>query len=351
MSNCPIEFMSTLSFKPKQVTKKLLSPLSGRAKDVVTNRFGITEGAERKTLEAIGKQYGITRERVRQIEQFALSTIKKSDAYAEFKHIFDELKTEINKLGGMVAEHDFLQQITKDAEAQNHIHFYLTLGDEFKKHKEDDHFHHRWTVDQKVTDAVHIALKELYQSLDNEELVSESHIIETFSAKLKDLADEYRNEEIIRRYLKISKAIGKNALGEWGKASSPHIHTRGVKDFAYLVMRKHGSPMHFKEVAKDISKFFGKKAHVATTHNELIKDGRFVLVGRGVYGLREWGHVGGVVRDVIADVLRDAGKPLSKEEVVEAVLKKRVVKTNTVIVNLQNPEFFKKNKDGLYELI
>ena len=342
--------MSTLTFKPKQVTKKLLSPLSGRARDVVTNRFGITDGAERKTLEAIGKQYGITRERVRQIEQFALSTIKKSDTYAEFTHVFQELKDVIHRLGGIVAENDFLGKMSKDEEIQNHIHFYLTLGDEFKKHKEDDHFHHRWTVNQKVTDVVHTALTDLYASLDNEELVSEQHIVETFTEKLKDLAEEYRGEEIIKRYLTISKSIGKNALGEWGKASSPHIHTRGIKDYAYLVMRKHGTPMHFKDVAKDISKYFGKKAHVATTHNELIKDDRFVLVGRGVYGLREWGHVGGVVRDVIIEVIKDAKKPLSKEAVIEQVLKKRVVKANTIAVNLQNPEFFKKTKDGLYDI-
>lgn len=342
--------MSTLTFKPKQVTKKLLSPLSGRARDVVTNRFGITDGAERKTLEAIGKQYGITRERVRQIEQFALSTIKKSDTYAEFTYVFQELKDVIHKLGGIVAENDFLGKMSKDEEIQNHIHFYLTLGDEFKKHKEDDHFHHRWTINQKVTDVVHTALTDLYASLDNEELVSESHIVDTFTSKLKDLAEEYRGEEIIKRYLTISKSIGKNALGEWGKTSSPHIHTRGIKDYAYLVMRKHGAPMHFKDVAKDISKYFGKKAHVATTHNELIKDERFVLVGRGVYGLREWGHVGGVVRDVIIEVIKDAKKPLSKEAVIEQVLKKRVVKANTIAVNLQNPEFFKKTKDGLYDI-
>lgn len=342
--------MPTLTFKPKQVTKKLLSPLSGRAKDVVTNRFGIIDGAERKTLESIGKQYGITRERVRQIEQFALSTIKKSPTYNEFTHVFEELKNIIDTLGGIVAEKTFLETLSKDEETQNHIHFYLTLADEFKKHKETDHFHHRWTFNQKVTDVVHNALIDLYESLDDEELVSEKHIVETFTEKLKDLSEEYRGEEIIRRYLTISKSIGKNALGQWGKASSPHIHTRGIKDFAYLVMRKHGAPMHFKDVAKDISKYFSKKAHVATTHNELIKDNRFVLVGRGVYGLKEWGHVGGVVRDVIIEVLKDAKKPLSKEVIIENVLKKRVVKANTVIVNLQNTDFFKKTKDGLYDL-
>ncbi len=340
-----------LSFKPKQVTKKLLSPLSGRAKDVVANRFGISDTAERKTLESIGKQYGITRERVRQIEQFALSTIRKSDTYKDFTHVFQELKELMNKLGGVVAENEVLEFISKDTEIQNHVHFYLTLGDDFKKNKEDDQMVHRWNVNSKVTDVVQIALTNLYKNLDDQELISEDSVIDMFVLELKDLSEEFRTKEIMYRYLRISKSIGKNALNEWGKTSSQHIHTRGIKDFAYLVIRKSGKPMHFKEVAQDIVKYFNKKAHVATTHNELIKDKRFVLVGRGVYGLKEWGHVGGVVRDVIIDVLKAANKPLSKEDIVEAVILKRVVKQNTIIVNLQNEDFFKKNKDGLYSLV
>ena len=52
--------------------------------------------------------------------------------------------------------------------------------------------------------------------------------------------------------------------------------------------------MHFKEVAEAISKTFGKKTHYATCHNELIKDSRFVLVGRGMYALAEWGYQAGI---------------------------------------------------------
>ena len=120
-----------------------------------------------------------------------------------------------------------------------------------------------------------------------------------------------------------------------------------MRDYAYLILRRHGSPVHFREVAKLIGEVFNKKAHVATTHNELIKDPRFVLVGRGLYALREWGYSTGVVRDVIRDILKKEG-PLSKEQVLEKVLKERYVKPNTIMVNLQNPQFFKKNKQGLY---
>ncbi len=133
-------------------------------------------------------------------------------------------------------------------------------------------------------------------------------------------------------------------------ASSPNVSARGVRDYAFLVLRKHGSPMHFTEVAKAIGAHFDKRAHIATTHNELIKDKRFVLVGRGLYALSEWGYSTGVVRDVIAEVLKKNG-PLTREEIVDKVMRERYVKPNTILVNLQNPKYFKKNKESKYSSV
>ena len=115
------------TFKTKQVTKKILSPLRDRSLDIVKNRFGLGVDSERKTLESIGEKYGITRERVRQIEQAALNMIKKSEEYKSEKASFDELKTIVNELGGLVAEDELLSAIAKDEETKNHIHFYLVL--------------------------------------------------------------------------------------------------------------------------------------------------------------------------------------------------------------------------------
>ena len=230
------------------------------------------------------------------------------------------------------------------------VHFYLTLGDSFKKHREDDHFHARWSVDDAMAEKVHDALKKLYASLNDEDLIPETEMIKKFFEQMKDVAEQYRNEEIARRWLSMSKAVAKNPLGEWGKASSPNIRTRGVKDYAFLVMRRHGSPMHFKEVADSIGKTFNKKIHYATCHNELIKDSRFVLVGRGMYALAEWGYKAGIAREVIRDILKREG-PLGKEDVVAKVNKERYFKKNTILVNLVNPKYFKKNKSGLYTAI
>ncbi len=336
-----------ITFKPKAVTKKILSPLQDRSLDIIKSRFGLSGDAERQTLEAIGDKYGITRERVRQIEQAALNLIKKSDDYKSEKASWNELKSVVEDLGGLVAEDDLLSSISKDQETQNHIHFYLVLGDEFIKHREDDDYVSRWSIDEDLSEKVHTSLASLYSKLADDELITESEMVSRFCDELKKINVDRCNEEIARRWLCLSKGICKNPLGEMGRATASGVKARGIKDFAYLMMRKHGSPMHFREVAEAITDTFEKKCHTATCHNELIKDNRFVLVGRGMYALQEWGYKPGVVRDVIKEILKREG-PLTKEEVVDKVLKERYLKKNTILVNLQNPKYFKKNKDKKY---
>lgn len=341
--------MPTISFKPKQITKRLLSRLHDRARDVLSSRYGLGNDPEPKTLEAIGKRYHITRERVRQIENAALHAVRKSDEFKSEHAVFEELAEMVRALGVVVHEEDLLTNIAKDKATQNHIYFYLVLGNEFKKLKEDEHFKTRWTVDEALSELVHGALERIYRGLSDKELLTEEDMVKRFLQELSEVAAHYKNEEIARRWLGISKKIGRNPLGEWGVSESQNIKMRGIKDYAFLMMRKHGSPMHFREVAKAICDTFDKKTHVATCHNELIKDPRFVLVGRGYYALSEWGYKPGVVRDVISDILKKEG-PLTKDEIIDRVLKERFLKRNTIVVNLQNAKYFKKGADGRYRV-
>lgn len=331
-----------LTFKPKAVSKKLLNSLNPRTREVVIKRYGL-DNKERNTLESIGKEYGITRERVRQIENFALSTIRKSKDFEEMQSVFDEISNIIKNIGAVVPEDILMEHFSNDEVVHNHINFFMSLSEKFKKHKEDEHFNSRWSVEDKIADHVHNALHKLHASISKEDLVKEEEVVTRFLSNLVELSDEYKNnQDTIKKYLKISKVIGKNPMNEWGHLTSPSVKARGIKDYAYLILRKNGKPMHFRDVAKSINEVFNKKAHVATCHNELIKDKRFNLVGRGMYGLREWGEVGGVVRDIIQKVITDAGGKLIKEDIVKKVLSLRDVKANTVVVNLQNPKYFKK---------
>lgn len=342
--------MTALSFKPKQATKMLLAELPDRARDVIVGRYGLGTSTEKLTLEAIGKKYGITRERVRQIENYALGAIRKSKVFVEEQEIFEQLAKLLDAFGGFVAEHDFLESFGKDASLKNHIHFLLFVGSSFTRQKEDDEFHHRWYVDGSIAEKIQTTLRELYAGLADDELVPEAEFIKLFLKKVDTLSQKYKNEEIVRRWLTVSKMLGKNPLNEWGKSASSNVRARGMRDYAYLAIKHHGSPMHFSEVARAISSIFNRKAHIATCHNELIKDKRFVLVGRGLYALSEWGYTTGVVKDVIRGLLKSEG-PLTRDEIIDKVRKERYVKDNTIIVNLQDTSAFKRNKEGKYNLV
>ena len=341
--------MIKLSFNPKQVTKKLLKTLPERSRSVLTKRYGIGLSSNTLTLEAIGKEYGITRERVRQIEENSLQSIRKSQDFSDNQEVFTELHNLIVDLGSIISEKELLDHISKNNSLRNHLHFLLVLGNEFKKLKEDDHFTHRWHVNNSVAEKIENAVRNLYKDLNKDTLISDSEITQALIQKLDDMLPQYQKDEVVRRWLNMSKKIGRNPLGEWGRAESPNINVKGIRDYAFLVIRRHGSPIHFREVAEQINKLFNKKAHVATCHNELIKDSRFVLVGRGLYALTEWGYASGVVRDVIKNILIKHG-PLTKEEIISKVLKERYVKENTILVNLQNNQVFKKDRQGRYQV-
>lgn len=338
-----------LQFSPRTVTKELLAELPDRSRKVLIDRYGLSSSGERRTLESIGEEYGITRERVRQIENHSIEALRASDAYASLKGTLEDLKKVLNELGAVLAEHTILNEMPKSEADRNHILFILTVGHQFNDKREDAHFHRRWHADESTAEKVERALVNLYEATEPDLLMPEPEFFDRFGKTLKQEGVKGRDEGVLRRWLSLSKRIGRNPLGEWGRMESPHVRIKNTRDFAYLTLKRHGSPMHFTEVARGIQNLFGREAHPATTHNELIKDSRFVLVGRGLYALSEWGYQPGVVRDVIRAILEREG-PLEKDEIIERVKRERYVKDATIVVNLQN-SIFTRLPDGRYNLV
>src|SRR3989344_450568 len=308
---------ASFSFDSTALVKRLLAAAPTRAREVLTRRFGLGTNPERETLEAIGDRSSITRERVRQIEAAGLDAIRASKAFKDAAGAFEEVARYMKTLGAIVPEDMLLSALGKDEKSRNRFRFFLMLDSGFLRERETDDFLARWHVDAATAKHIHEALSKLYVSLSDEEVVTEAELLDRFLDELKEVNDAYKNEEVLKRWLTLSKHIGKNPLAQWGRATAPAIRIKGVRDYAYLAIKRHGAPMHFSEVAKTIGSLFSKKAHIATTHNELIKDPRFVLVGRGLYALTEWGYKPGVVRDVIHETLERMG-PKEKEAKIKA---------------------------------
>ena len=58
-----------------EAVKQALSELSEREQKVVRLRFGLDDG-QMRTLEEVGKEFGVTRERIRQIESKTLAKLR-----------------------------------------------------------------------------------------------------------------------------------------------------------------------------------------------------------------------------------------------------------------------------------
>jgi len=338
----------------KKIVIELISGLPERQQEVLIKRFGLKDG-KRRTLEDIGKGYSITRERVRQIENDAKATLLKSKKMKDLDPFFNILEDHIDKNGGMRAEHhllssdlkDFFPKSISEKEAESLMYFLLNIGGQFIKVPEAPDFHGIWSTDKSVVKITKSSLDSLIKKLEGH---SETISKEDLLLWLSDFVSDRKSKEALESYLATSKKISSNVYGDYGLKHWPEISTKGVRDKAYLVLKKHGKPMHFKYVVEHINDKFDlkKKAHPQTVHNELIKDDKFVLVGRGTYALSEWGYKPGTVSDVLKRIMKDSKRPMNKDELIKAVFEERDVKENTVMLNLQNRENFEKIEDGRY---
>src|SRR6185436_5930502 len=126
-----------LSFQPKSISKELLAELPERSRRVLIDRFGLSGKGQERTLDAIGQEYGITRERIRQIENHGISSVRDSDAYSAHGETLEDLKRILNALGGVLSEDSILREVAKNDAEHNHIIFLLTVGQPFDFRRED----------------------------------------------------------------------------------------------------------------------------------------------------------------------------------------------------------------------
>lgn len=344
-----------IQFPYKKITSVILASLPSKAKAVLVRRFGL-EG-ERETLQEIGTSYGITRERVRQIEEFGLRNLRaKKDIFTTHGAVFTHFEDYIKSRGNLVREDVMLEDLGQKSFAP-HVFFLLTIADSFQRKGESNDLHTLW---YNAPDALGNAKAVIAKTTDlfrkkgapctRDEMLSwgKGAFVGTGGAAL--------SSEAFLSYITCSKAIKKNPFGEYGLREFPEIHPRGMRDEAYIVLKRGGAPLHFRTVAQEVTQYrkqyTGKKdtANPQTIHNELIKDNRFVLVGRGMYALKEWGYAPGVVRDVIVRVLESSGKPMGKDEIVRLVRKQRFVQDNTIFLNLHNKKYFRRNDEGHFTL-
>ncbi len=313
----------------QKICSDFLQLLPGKQKTILARRYGLGNN-KRETLESIGKDYGITRERVRQVEFDGFLKLKPKTP--KYQGVFTYFGKYLESNGGLKRE-DFLLEQLGGKKEKNQVYFLLNLGQRFERYGETEELYPLWTVDKKAPLKAQKVINFVFNNLQK----TGKPLL------LKNLKYNSLSLKPLNSYLEISKKIQKNEEGLFGLKNWPEINPKGVKNKAYLIFKKEQKPLHFTEVANLLD-----LTSVQTVHNELIKDPRFTLVGRGIYALAEWGYAPGYVKDVIVKILKESKKSLTKEEILDEVLKQRLVKENTILLNLSNKNYFQRDPQGHY---
>jgi DNA-directed RNA polymerase delta subunit len=338
----------TTTVDVRDSVKKVFTTIErDREREIIARRFGLYD--RRETLEQIGELLGITRERVRQLEKAILSRLKTLAQDGKLPGIDNVEKIFIRYLHdqGRVSTIAKLAEVidgNDDDKTKAHVALLTTISPGLIIIDENDHYRHGVAIAQyhdqkKVQSLVKSVVAEI-------KTVGEPVSIEELHARM-----HFEHPSYIEALASLSKELA-TLGGKWGLIRWPLVNPKNIRDKIYVVLKDKNKPMHFSEISNEIKNSTFKRRDVTTQaiHNELIKDKRFILIGRGIYALKEWGYKQGTVADVIADVLKKSGKPLHRDEIVKRVLKSRRVKETTILLNLQGNPQFKRVAKATYDI-
>ena len=344
--------MSNYQITKEQITKtvgKVLSAIEReREREVITRRFGLN--SDKETLEQIGENMGITRERVRQIEKATLIRAKLSlddGKNPDYDTVEKEMVRALVDMGRGAKSDDLTVQIFGECDARIRaaLVFFAELSGKMVVSSENDRYYQGIVLstdedDKKIKGASDKIVKSLVE-----------HGKPVTVDELFGLTSGYEHPNEAKAIASLNKKVA-TLHGLWGLTKWPEVNPKNIRDKIMVVMSQRGKPMHFSEIATAIAAQDFKRNNVTkqAIHNELIKDDRFILVGRGMYGLADWGYKPGTLADIIAGVLTEEGKPLHREEIIRRVLKQRHVREATVLLTLQNDKQFKRVSKAQYDL-
>lgn len=331
----------------KLVAKDILSNIEHeREREIITRRFGLYD--RRETLEQIGELLGITRERVRQLEKAILGKLRIATTSGKINSLNNFEKTivrTLSEMGRIARVQDLTDKLiskTSDQRERAHVAFIATLAPLLTVVDENDDYYHSIGISE-YGDA-----KKIRGEVDT--------IVSVIKKNGEPLTIDQLHEKLslehpmyVKAFASVSKSLAN--LGEnWGLQKWPTVNPKNIRDKIFVILAESGKPMHFGDISKYIKDSDFKRKNVTTQaiHNELIKDSRFVLIGRGIYALSSWGFDKGTVSDIIAKVLQDSTIPLHRDEIVRRVLKSRQVKETTVLLNLQSKPQFKRVAKATY---
>lgn len=340
--------------KLKDIIDELLLVLSDKEKMVIVKRFSL-DNKPRQTLENIGRSFAVTRERIRQIEVTAIKKLQRNAINSKIKRVSSSISSIIKNHSYVCDEKQIiieaLAMLHEDQKSLNGhiIRLALEITPDIERSDSPRSFSRFWynkkyisMLDIKsISKVVYIILKKKSDIVNISDLIEETTL---------QIDDSELDHNVVLETIKVDKRFILMDNNHCGLHEWRHINPKSIHDKALIVLRENRKPMHFVDIANAIVNkgFNNKVVTIQAVHNDLIRYPKFVLVGRGMYALKEWGYTPGTVADVIADILKKNG-PTSKKDIVKLVQEQRDVKVGTISLNLQKEDAFFRVGRAVYD--
>ena len=327
---------------------ELLSELDAREADVIKKRFGIN--SQPLSLEKIGKNYNITRERVRQIQNNALSKIVKKSLENEFleKSFYPEIdellgKLKVKRESYVIKKIQAVYKITPEEE--NIIRFFFFIHSKIIYERETREFFAHLSTIREIFEMTKKILRHINNKLKtSDELFKEGEFLNIVEKEIKKHLNFDPDLEDILEFIKISKLLRKNPWNELGYFEHPRIAPSSLNEKIKIILEIEGRPMHFLEIwekLKTLSQIEDELLHpewkkiynLHSVHNVLILDPNFIKYGRGKYALKKWGYDEGHIIDLMKKIV-EKRKEISIDELYRLVRSQREVSEQTFKIYL-----------------
>jgi len=299
--------------------------LSDKEIEVIHSRFGLTR--KRKTLSTIGSIYGISRERVRQIEERAIKKI-----YSDFadNNQIQQIFYKVRLLAKKITPLDAIDNLSNIYINEGVVRLLLRIEKEDFCIFEDDNLIKSFLIQKKERSKIDKLLNKLIECLNYQksyvpikEFVDHFNICEEFILSIEKL--EVNNGSIVIR-------------------TNKNIFNISLRDRVKDVLEKYGKPMHIKDISEKsgikLSRILGRSGQLSGIIN----------VGKSIYALKEWGYIKGTTADIICYYLNNEGIPMHYLKIVRLIKKQKQYKTSTVYAALQNDDRIQNIDNSMYAL-
>ncbi|MGC2704335.1 MAG: DNA-directed RNA polymerase subunit alpha C-terminal domain-containing protein [Candidatus Acidiferrales bacterium] len=345
------------------VIESSLATTGERRTSILVKRLGLSQGQSRKTLEAIGREFGLTRERVRQIVDKGLELILRNvkthrpDISPEIrKFIRGNGVVSLDQVAGAIANLGSSELIDSRACAR------LVLFADPEDWRPLDSAGNAWASRDVTAEFHRKVLRAAQAVLDGIPMTCALAAVEV--AKSLRQFDDSRVVMIQKLLLTAPGKLRIEVSSEGPMLYPPRQNNSDRRrPFIHAYIKEQGVPVQMREILSALQDSApelipdspSRQSAINAIASSMERDDRFAWAGMSTWGLREWGYVsrGSSVSAAIVEVLRASSTPLSTAQIREELCHLYRVSGAVVYAALKSSEgeIVARNSEGLWHLI